>query len=53
MTLTERDLFRPEALEAPAHRFESTGDPALFAKLAQRFLGPEAAAAGALAEAAA
>jgi glutamate racemase len=50
--LTERDLFRPETAAAPDHSFRSTGDPAQFAKLAQRFLGPEAAAAGALAEAA-
>jgi glutamate racemase len=50
--LTERDLFRPETAAAPDHNFRSTGDPAQFAKLAQRFLGPEAAAAGALAEAA-
>lgn len=43
-TLTERDLFRSEHLGPPTHRFQSTGDPAVFAKLAQRFLGPEAAA---------
>jgi glutamate racemase len=49
-TLTERDLFRPDSLRPPAHRFHCTGDPAVFARLAQRFLGPEAAAAGALAE---
>jgi glutamate racemase len=49
-TLTERDLFRPDTLGPPAHRFQSTADPALFARLAQRFLGPEAAAAGELAE---
>ncbi len=49
--LTERDRFRPDSLPPPAHRFHSTGDPALFARLAQRFLGPEAVAARALAEA--
>lgn len=46
--LTAKDLFRPEELAAPVHDFVSTGDPATFARLAQRFLGPEAAAAGAL-----
>jgi glutamate racemase len=49
--LTEDELFRRDGLEQPAHRFHSTGDPEVFARLAQRFLGPEAAAAGALAEA--
>jgi glutamate racemase len=43
--LTERDLFRPDDAPAPMHMFSSTGDAATFARLAQRFLGPEASAA--------
>lgn len=43
--LTERDLFRPDDAVAPVHAFASTGDPAVFARLAQRFLGPEATTA--------
>jgi glutamate racemase len=42
--LTERDLIRPDDAPAPEHRFLATGDPAVFGKLAYRFLGPEAAA---------
>lgn len=49
--LTELDLFRPDSAIPPQHSFQSTGEAATFARLAQRFLGPEAAAAGALAEA--
>jgi glutamate racemase len=49
--LTAREEFRPDAASSPVHEFTSTGDPAAFARLAQRFLGPEAAAAGVLAEA--
>ena len=41
--LNERDLFRPDDAPAPAHRFLATGDPAVFGRLAYRFLGPEAA----------
>jgi glutamate racemase len=33
--------FRDEALQRPAHRFQATGDPAPFARLGRRFLGPE------------
>jgi len=50
--LTEKDLLRPDRTSAddasPAHRFLATGDPAAFARLAQRFLDqivPVAAAA--------
>lgn len=39
--LATRDLFRAEGSPAPEHRFLSTGDPAMFAKLGRRFLGPE------------
>jgi glutamate racemase len=39
--LTERDLLRPDDAPPPAHRFLATGDPAPFARLASRFLGPE------------
>jgi glutamate racemase len=34
-------LFRDEAAGPPAHRFLATGDPAPFARLGRRFLGPE------------
>ena len=50
--LSERQLLRDEALPLPTHRFLATGDPAPFAALASRFLGPEVAtveAAGAFA----
>jgi glutamate racemase len=43
--LNERDLFRPDDAPPPRHEFVSTGDPAVFARLAHRFLGPEVAAA--------
>jgi glutamate racemase len=43
-TLTERDLLRPDSAAPPEHRFLATGDPMVFAKLAQRFLGPDVAA---------
>jgi glutamate racemase len=47
--LTDRDMFRSEDAPAPRHDFSCTGDPATFARLAQRFLGPEAEAAGRIA----
>jgi glutamate racemase len=37
--LTEHDLLRADE-QPPKHRFLTTGDQALFTKLAQRFLGP-------------
>jgi glutamate racemase len=39
--LARRDLFRPESLPAPQHRFLATGDPEPFERLGRRFLGPE------------
>ncbi|GAA5183130.1 glutamate racemase [Rugosimonospora acidiphila] len=42
--LNERGMFRPDDAPPPAHRFLATGDPTVFAKLAYRFLGPEATA---------
>lgn len=42
--LNEHDLFRPDDAPPPEHRFLATGDLTVFAKLAYRFLGPEAAA---------
>ncbi|MDQ3886199.1 MAG: aspartate/glutamate racemase family protein, partial [Actinomycetota bacterium] len=36
--LSERDLLRDGPM--PEHRFTSTGDPAHFARLSRRFLGP-------------
>jgi glutamate racemase len=39
--LAERGLLRDDALPLPQHRFLATGDPAPFAALASRFLGPE------------
>jgi glutamate racemase len=51
--LNESSLFRPDDAPAPQHRFLATGDPTVFAKLAYRFIGPEAAAsAGVLTRAA-
>jgi glutamate racemase len=47
-TLTERDMFRADDAPPPVHSFASTGDAVTFARLAARFLGPEAAAAGAM-----
>jgi len=41
-TLVENRLERDPGLPAPAHRFLATGDPEPFARLAGRFLGPEA-----------
>ena len=41
--LTERDALRSADLPAPRHRFLATGDPAPFARLGRRFLGPEIA----------
>jgi glutamate racemase len=43
--LTERALLRPDEASAPVHRFLATGDPEPFARLAHRFIGPEAAPA--------
>ncbi|HET9657628.1 MAG TPA: glutamate racemase [Kineosporiaceae bacterium] len=42
-TLVAHDLLRDAALPPPQHRFLATGDPAPFARLARRFLGPEVA----------
>ena len=39
--LTEADLLADRGIEEPAHEFLSTGDPAAFARLGRRFLGPE------------
>jgi glutamate racemase len=39
--LARRDLFRPEELGPPQHRFLATGDPEPFGRLGRRFLGPE------------
>lgn len=39
--LSEQNLLRDESLPLPSHRFLATGDPAPFAALASRFLGPE------------
>ncbi|MGL4173585.1 MAG: glutamate racemase [Actinomycetota bacterium] len=39
--LAERELLRADDAPPPTHRFVTTGDPARFAELAQRFLGPE------------
>jgi glutamate racemase len=39
--LTERGLLRPDEAAPPVHQFLATGDPEPFARLAQRFLGPE------------
>ncbi|MFC5748927.1 glutamate racemase [Actinomadura rugatobispora] len=39
--LHDEGLARAEALPPPAHRFRATGDPAVFAALGRRFLGPE------------
>jgi glutamate racemase len=47
---TAKDVYRvlhdegiacAETLSTPAHRFRATGDPAVFAELGRRFLGPE------------
>jgi glutamate racemase len=39
--LVREGLERPEDLPAPQHRFLATGDPAPFARVGRRFLGPE------------
>ncbi len=39
--LTEADLLAEPGLEPPPHEFLATGDPAAFARLGRRFLGPE------------
>ncbi|WP_116114048.1 glutamate racemase [Austwickia chelonae] len=39
--LADRGELRADTLAAPEHRFTTTGDPAEFAQLAKRFLGPE------------
>lgn len=39
--LHDEGLARAETLPDPVHRFQVTGDPAVFATLGRRFLGPE------------
>src|SRR6476660_3032709 len=39
--LTRADLLRDEDAPPPVHQFLATGDPAPFARLGRRFLGPE------------
>lgn len=39
--LYDQGLARAEATSPPEHRFRATGDPAVFAALGRRFLGPE------------
>ncbi|GLZ13123.1 glutamate racemase [Actinomadura sp. NBRC 104425] len=39
--LHDKGLARAEATPPPVHRFRATGDPAVFAALGRRFLGPE------------
>ena len=39
--LVREGIERPEDLPPPSHRFLATGDPAPFAKVGRRFLGPE------------
>jgi glutamate racemase len=46
--LTERELLRPDDAAAPVHRFFATGDPAPFARLAHRFIGPDVGLTGAI-----
>ncbi|HET7901463.1 MAG TPA: glutamate racemase [Candidatus Nanopelagicales bacterium] len=43
-TLVSQRLERAPSLPEPEHRFLATGDPAPFATLARRFLGPEVVA---------
>lgn len=43
--LTQRDMLAPEGAQ-PTRQFESTGDPQVFNRLAQRFLGPQVRAVG-------
>lgn len=40
-TLARNDLFRDPGGGPPAHQFLATSDPASFARLGRRFLGPE------------
>lgn len=44
-TLVAEGLLRDPARPEPRHRFLATGDPAPFARLARRFLGPEVSVA--------
>ena len=44
--LADADQLRDNRLPEPEHRFTTTGDPAEFARLARRFLGPEVADVG-------
>ncbi|MGF1661592.1 MAG: glutamate racemase [Kineosporiaceae bacterium] len=44
--LVEHRLQRPDTAPAPRHDFRATGDPAAFAALARRFLGPEVSRVG-------
>ncbi|MGH4022643.1 MAG: glutamate racemase [Pseudonocardiaceae bacterium] len=47
--LTERDMLRETGNgQLAEHRFAATGDPASFARLARRFLGPALASPGAV-----
>jgi glutamate racemase len=48
--LATAELFRPDELPPPRHRFLATGDPAPFQRLGRRFLGPEVGEVGALEE---
>ncbi len=41
--LASREALRSHTAPAPEHEFTTTGDPAQFARLARRFLGPEVA----------
>jgi glutamate racemase len=40
-TLLDRGMQRDDDTAPPSHEFLSTGDPAVFQGLAERFLGPE------------
>ncbi|MCK9900060.1 glutamate racemase [Parafrankia colletiae] len=44
--LARDGLFRDPALPPPVHRFLTTGDPGVFARVGRRFLGPEITAVG-------
>ncbi|OAA26013.1 glutamate racemase [Frankia sp. EI5c] len=44
--LARDGLFRDPDLPPPVHRFLTTGDPAAFARVGRRFLGPEITAVG-------
>ena len=39
--LVHEDLVRPEDAPPPVHQFLATGDPAAFARVGRRFLGPD------------